>query len=61
MSINLGSTVRDANFLLLQIYVYYDVQLSSMRAKSFIPEHFTATKENPRQAQLLIEWCLYGQ
>lgn len=44
-----------------KIYVYYDVQLSSMRAKRFIREHFTATEENPRRAQLLIEWCLFGQ
>jgi hypothetical protein len=48
-------------FLLSQIYVYYDVQLPSMRAKSFIPEQLATTEENPRRAQLLMEWCLYGQ
>jgi hypothetical protein len=48
-------------FLLLQIYVYYDVQLPSMTAKKFIPEQLATNKENARRAQLLMEWSLYSQ
>ncbi|XP_069677567.1 KICSTOR complex protein ITFG2-like isoform X1 [Periplaneta americana] len=44
-----------------KIYVYYDVQLTSMRAKTFSPKQLTAVEEDPRRAQLLMEWCLYGQ
>jgi len=47
--------------LLLQIYVYYNVQLPSMRAKRFIPEQLAAVEKNPRRAQQLMEWCLYGR
>ena len=49
------------SFLLLQIYVYYNVQLPSMRAKRFIPEQLAEVEKNPRRAQQLMEWCLYGR
>ncbi|PSN49816.1 Integrin-alpha FG-GAP repeat-containing protein 2 [Blattella germanica] len=43
-----------------KIYVYYDVQLPSMRAKTFVPEHNLSSDRDRRKDQLLVEWCLYG-
>ncbi|KAJ9600117.1 hypothetical protein L9F63_009593 [Diploptera punctata] len=43
-----------------KIYVYYDVQLPSMKAKNFIPDQNITNNKDPRQVQLLVEWCLYG-